>query len=503
METPLDPRMPVLVGVGTCSDDAEAVELMVRATRAAGADAGAGPELLAHVERIAVPRGTWAYTDPARIVAERIGATAAETHLIELGIPQQTPIDQALAAILDGSIEVAVVVGAEARARAARAAGRGSVADATAIAHVARRSDQSGDAAEIEQHGAVPDVQQAPQGELVSEIEIAARLLAPVEQYALIESALRAAGGVDVAANRRQVAELWARMNAVAQANPDAAFASPMTADDLAADGAGRPLAFPYAKWHVSQWTVDQGAALVLCSVAAATRFGVPREKWLFPLVGVDSSFSLPLTKRRDLHRWPAMQVLGRAAEERLGRPLRDLEHAEVYSCFPAAVRVQQRELGLPLDGTPTVTGGMTFAGGPFNNFVLQATAAMARRLRAEPGQGLVTTVSGYLTKPGLAVWSTHTDGRPPLLGDLAAEASAATDSVAVQLDHMGPATIAAVTVTFAGSSPSEVLAILDTDVGDRVVARTSDRAVVDAALTRELIGCRADVVGRVLTLPA
>ena len=65
------------------------------------------------------------------------------------------------------------------------------------------------------------------------------------------------------------------------------------------------------------------------------------------------------------------MAVLGRAAEARIGRPLRDLELAEVYSCFPAAVRVQQRELGLDLSGTPTVTGGMAFAGGPFNHFVL------------------------------------------------------------------------------------------------------------------------------------
>ena len=47
------------------------------------------------------------------------------------------------------------------------------------------------------------------------------------------------------------------------------------------------------------------------------------------------------------------MAVLGRAAERHLGRPLRDIRLAEVYSCFPAAVRVQQRELGLDLRGHP------------------------------------------------------------------------------------------------------------------------------------------------------
>ena len=88
-------------------------------------------------------------------------------------------------------------------------------------------------------------------------------------------------------------------------------------------------------------------------------------------------------------------------------------------------MRVQQRELGLPLDGTPTVMGGMAFAGGPFNNFSYQSTAAIVGRLRDAPGTtGLVTTVSGLLTKPGLAVWSTE-PGQGALLadlGDLAAE---------------------------------------------------------------------------------
>ena len=70
---------------------------------------------------------------------------------------------------------------------------------------------------------------------------------------------------------------------------------------------------------------------------------------------------------------------------------------------------------------TPTVTGGMAFAGGPFNNFVLQSMVPVVRALRAEPASlGMVTTVSGLLTKPGIGVWSGTPDGRPPLLADLA-----------------------------------------------------------------------------------
>jgi acetyl-CoA C-acetyltransferase len=509
-EPAVDPRTPVLVGAGTSLDDAEAAELMVRATIGALADSGGERSLLTAVDRISVPRGSWSYTDPARIVADRIGARRALTHLVDLGIPQQTLINEALAAIRAGECDVVVVVGAEARAHAARQAGRRVRADAEHVRAIAGRDqgDQgdratgSGEAAEIDQGGAQPDRRSTPGGELVSRAEIAAGLVAPVEQYALIESALRAAEGTALDRHRRDIADLWARMNRVAGSNPEAAFGTPMSADDLV-ERPGRGLAYPYAKWHASQWTVDQGAALVLCSAAAARRHGVPRDRWLFPLVALESSHSVPLPRRRQLHRWPAMAVLGAAAEKRIGAPLGSIEDVEVYSCFPAAVRVQQRELGLPADGTPTITGGMTFAGGPLNNFVLQATAAMRRRLSAAqtarpgPARGLVTTVSGFLTKPGLAVWSTHPDGEPALVADLGSEAAAATEVVGVVEDYSGPGTLAAVTATYQGDEPDAAIAIVDIAAGDgrRAIARCGDPAVARVVGKAELVGrpCHLD----------
>lgn len=481
----LGPRTPILIGVGTSYDDVEAVELMVRATEAAAKDAGSA-DILRAVQRVAVPRGTWSYTDPGRIVAERIGAADAHTHLVDLGIPQQTLINQALAAISSDELDVALVVGAEAKARAARAAQRSHAANAEGIRSVFRRDNDG----EIDQHGAEPDVHQTPQGEFLARAEIEAGLYAPVEQYALMESALRAADGITVATHRAEIAELCVRFNAVARTNPDAAFPAEMTSDRLRELGTeNRPLAFPYGKWHVSQWTVDQAAALLLCSAAAAERLGIERERWLFPLVGVESSASVSLSKRRQLHRWPAMRVLGDAASEHLGHPVADCEHQEVYSCFPLAVRVQQRELGLPSDGTPTITGGMTFAGGPFNSFVLQATAAMAQRLREQPGRGLVTTVSGMLTKPGLAVWANEPGDQPPLVRDFVDESHAATETVDVVSGYDGAATIAAYTVTYDGLEPKELVAIVDTNDGTRAIAKRTDPDVLACAVRDELIG--------------
>src|SRR5204862_499231 len=78
------------------------------------------------------------------------------------------------------------------------------------------------------------------------------------------------------------------------------------------------------------------------------------------------------------------------------------------------------------------VGGGMTFAGGPFNHATLQALARMVQQLRAAPGTtGLLTCISGMITKHGMALWSTA----PPSSGgfqfaDVSATAEATTPVV-------------------------------------------------------------------------
>ncbi len=474
----LDGRTPVLVGVGTASADAEATELMARALESAGADAGR-QSILSSVDRISVPQGSWSYPDPGRLVADRVGASSARTHLTELGIPQQVLINEALGAIAAGDAEVAVVVGGEAR-RWAR-----------------RRS--AGTSETIQPAATVPDVVHRRPGPLLEPVEEAHRLWDPVQQYAMIDIALRAAEEQSPSAHRGEIADLWARFNRVAHSNPDAAFPAAMDASAIDTPTPGnRPLSFPYNKWHASQWTVDQAAALLFCSVSAATRFGLDADRWVHPLVGLHSSHAVSLLRRRRPHAWPAMGVLAAATASRIGRPVAEAELVEAYSCFPAAVRVQQRALSLGVEGTPTITGGMAFAGGPFNNFVLQAMAAMAAALRARPeALGVVTTVSGLLTKPGIGVWSGRPDGRPMMLADLAETARAATDVVDVveSLDgYQGGATVVSYTVAYDGLDPVRTLALCDTDDGRRCLAQSADADLAARAVTEELVGSKVRV---------
>lgn len=481
----LDPHWPVLVGVGTCFDGVEAVEMMVRSTLAAGTDTGA-PGVLDAVERIVVPRGTWSYADPARVVAQRIGAPGATTVLVDVGIPQQRLLDDVMSAMLRGELEVAVVTGAEAKARSARLRAASTKGDAAGMAAVMNggTAEAIATATETDQGDIEPDIHQAPDGDLIDPAELEAGLFAPVDQYALIESALGAHEGVSLDGLRAEVASLWARFNDAATKNPDAAFPVPMSADELSTPSvSNRPLAFPYNKWSVSQWTVDQGVSLLFMTVGAARRASIDPRRWIHPLVGLTSSHVVPLSQRSELHRWPAMQVLGRAAEQRLGHALTECQMHELYSCFPVAVRIQQRELGLPLDGTPTITGGMTFAGGPFNSYTLQSMAPMARRLRASGGRALVTSVSGLLTKPGLGVWSATSDGAAPAIADLIDDVTAVTGRRGVVSAHDGPATVCAATVTYDGLAATGLIALAETPSGEVVIVRSAEPDLVERAL--------------------
>src|SRR6185295_5046312 len=137
------------------------------------------------------------------------------------------------------------------------------------------------------------------------------------------------------------------------------------------------------AKLHNSQWNVDQAAGLIFCSVAAARAAGIPESKWLFPLVVADANRMIPLSERAEMHRSYGFRAAGQQALAHTGMSIAEVEHFELYSCFPIAVRMQARELGLPEGRSLTVSGGMPFAGGPLNNFVLQAMARMTEVLRA------------------------------------------------------------------------------------------------------------------------
>ncbi len=114
-------RSPVLVGCGQvlqrvdeARDALEPLELIARAITRAGEDCDA-PGILGRVDSIRIAKGVWDYSNPAALLAQRLGAKGAETGLGPVsGSTVQRMINDAALQIAAGRRDVVVVAGGEA-----------------------------------------------------------------------------------------------------------------------------------------------------------------------------------------------------------------------------------------------------------------------------------------------------------------------------------------------------------------------------------------------------
>ena len=144
-----------------------------------------------------------------------------------------------------------------------------------------------------------------------------------------------------------------------------------------------------------------------------------------------------------------------------------------------ATVTKAAEALGLDTARDLTVTGGMPFAGGPFNNYVLQATARLAALLRAGPARtGLVSSVSGLLTKQGFGLWSSRPAPDGFRFDDVSARVAAATPLCPVVCGHHGPGRVAGWTVLHDRERPPAAIIVADIEGAGRTVAVSDEPAL-------------------------
>ncbi|MET8152424.1 crotonase/enoyl-CoA hydratase family protein [Actinoplanes sp. NPDC049668] len=489
----LDPWTPVIVGVGQVSDrsteprGADPVSLAVRALRLAARDAGAGDELLAAADSVGyVASVSWQYPDGAALIAEALDARPAETVQTGLlgGDGSLRLLNDAAAAIAAGHVSVALLGGAEAAATAAAAERAGR--------DLAWPGQREGTApARTIGVDTVPN----------NDAETAAGLVAPIHLYALIESAIRGRLGLSRDEHRARITELWSRFCDVAATNPYAWLPGRRTAAELGAPGgANRPIAAPYPKLLTAHLQVNQATGIIVCSAEAAQRAGIAQDRWVFAHAGAHATDEWYVTERADLASSPAIAAAGRAVLGHTGLSIDDVRHVDLYACFPSAVQIAAAELGLPIDDPArplTVTGGLTFAGGPGNNYAGHAVANLVPLLRADPdGYGLATAVGWYLTKHAIGVFS----ARPPERGYRDIDADLRLPRPAARKTGpagTGTAVLEAYTVPYGrdGEPEAGIVTALTPD-GARVVRRTRDRALIERLLAEDPLGWRIDVTG-------
>jgi acetyl-CoA C-acetyltransferase len=335
-----------------------------------------------------------------------------------------------------------------------------------------------------------------------TELEMQRGVILPVHAYPLFENALRAANGWTLPEHAARIGTLWSRFSEVAAANPHAWIRRARTAAEIVTPGpANRMVSFPYPKLCTANMQVDQGAAFIVCSAAAARSAGVPEERWVFPLAGADANDHWYISERPELHRSPAIRLAGAAALEQAGLGIDDIAFVDLYSCFPVVVQMAARELGLALDDPDrplTLTGGLTFGGGPGNNYASHGIAQAVGALRRAPDSAaLVSGLGWYATKHSLGVYS----GRPPAQNGR----TFAWKSVQPAVDALprcivdpgatGPVHVETYTVAFdREGAPERGIIACRTAEGSRAWANVSDADALAMLCAEEGIGRTGDL---------
>ena len=486
----LDPRTPVIVGVGQrvrkIDDPLQAsppVPFIAEAVRAAAEDAGLSS--LSAVDSVrTVSFLSWRYRDPARFIAAELGIEPAETVLTtQGGNTPQTLLNATALDIQTGRNEMVILCGGETSRTRKRARAAGVDLPWPVVPEDVAPTRTMGE-------------------ELVMnhEIEVKRRIFAPVQIYPMFETAIRASLGRTPAEHLRVISGLWSRFSQVAAGNPHAAIRTASTPEEIRTVGPrNRMIGLPYPKLMNSNNDVDQSAAVIMSSVETAERLGVSRDRWVFPVAGTDCHEHKYISERLAFHDTPAIRLGGRMALDLAGIGIDDVDVVDLYSCFPAAVQLGAAALGLALDRQLTRTGGLAFAGGPWNNYVMHAIATVVGELRERPGEpGLVWANGGYATKHAFGVYSTT----PPASGFRHAYPQESIDALPKRAfvdvgASEGPATIEAYTVMHdRDGNPEQTIATVLNAEGVRAWGTSTD-----PTLTATM--CEGEWVGRTVSLDA
>ena len=102
---------------------------------------------------------------------------------------------------------------------------------------------------------------------------------------------------------------------------------------------------------------------------------------------------------------------------------------------------------------------------------------------------GLVTTVSGMLTKQGVALWSAKPNPDGWVFDDVTEQVREASDIRELVADYTGDAAVVGYTVLYQGMEPWRAVAVFDLPDARRTVAYSEDQGIIDAMLVDECCG--------------
>jgi acetyl-CoA C-acetyltransferase len=480
-----DGRAPCIIGVGqvvthsTDPRETEPLELWAEACSLALADTGSR-RAVNRVDALSVVRcDSWSYDAPARRLAGRLTLSPHHITDSDLGGHQPQLLFHAMCdAIVERRMDLGLVVSGEAL-------------------HTVAVSTRAGESPSWS-HPA-PTTPPVDLGAFFHESEVRHGMLPIMRSFALRDSARRAHLGMEVASYAAEPASTYAAMSAVAASNPYAWHRAPMSSEQiLRVDARNRMPVRPYPKLMMASPNVNQAAALLVASHDRADELGVPAGRRVYVRGWASASDHPYVAANEELWRSRAMQKAARRALEGARLDVDDLDHFDVYSCFPSSVRFSADALGLRIDDARgvTVTGGMPYAGAPGSGYVTHALATMTETLRRDGRtSGLVSGLSAQMASHAVTVLSTlPARGDPKAFGD-STQIRPREPRTPIRGEGRGPAVVEAYAVACDREGANDV-AVVVCRLPDRsrCYAQAHDADLLHLLSTSEGVGRRVEL---------
>jgi len=451
----------------------EALHIMDQAVKEALCDSG-NKSIKDHVDEIRIPKGFWRYRDPGKWIAKNNDfKNIPTTYVTKIGVLQQNLISEACLKIENGEINASIILGGEARYKQLRSVIEKKEYFETKLNenpdfYIKAKEDLYGDE-ELEELGAMA-----------------------VGYYATMETAIRKNDHENIEEHQNNIASMYEEFSKVASNNEDAWLDHSYSKKEiLETSKKNKMLAYPYNKLHCTSWNVNQSAALIICSEELANKLEIDYKKRVYPISSSENNHMIAIQQRPKLYESLGMVYAANSINKMMKKLDIRLDAYDLYSCFPAAVKMFSKSLELGSEIPKTITGSMPYAGGPLNSYVIHSTVKMIQKIRAsEVRHGLVTGVSGMMTKQSFCVWGKEYQEQF-IFDDVTERAKLHENPVELSNIAEGEGEIIGYTIIEGSENAPKAVLYLDDEKKHRKVVSSFDKNFINLLMEEEWVGKR------------
>ena len=449
----------------------EALHLMDKAVKEALSDSG-NKLVKDYIDEIRIPKGFWRYRDPGKWIARNNNfKNIPTTYVTKIGVLQQNLINEACQKIETGEINASIILGGEARFKQLRAV-------IEKKEYFETKLDEN------------PDFYIKAKEDLYGDEELAELGAMAVGYYATMETAIRKNDGEGIEEHQNNIALMYEEFSKIASENKDGWLNHPYAKEDiLETSKKNKMLAYPYNKLHCTSWNVNQSAAIIICSEELANELEIDNKKRVYPISSSENNHMIAIQQRPKLYESLGMTYAANSINKMIERLDIKLDAYDLYSCFPAAIKMFTKSIGLDSEIPKTVTGSMPYAGGPLNSFVIHSTVKMIQKIRAlEVKYGLITGVSGMMTKQSFCIWGK--EYKEHFIFDDVTE-RAKLDESPIELSNIseGKGEIIGYTIIEGNENAAKAVLYLDDEKKHRKVVSSMDKNFINLLTEEEWVG--------------